>query len=113
LLVEQARLRGEYLMTRLRELQKRHEPVGDVRGQGLLVGVELVEDRTTKQPANTLAKMVGDECLRCGLSMTVRKNYFRMAPPLSISESEIDIAIEIFDNALTTVLASRSSHSSQ
>ncbi len=112
LLVEQARLRGEYLMTRLRELQQRHESIGDVRGQGLLVGVELVEDRTTKQPANTLAKMVGDECQRCGLSMTVRKNYFRMAPPLSISESEIDTAIEIFDNALTTVLASRLSHSS-
>ncbi len=112
LLVEQARQRGEYLMARLRELQQRHESIGDVRGQGLLVGVELVEDRVTKQPATALAKAVGNECQRCGLSMTTRKNYFRMAPPLSISESEIDTAIEIFDHALTTVLASRSSRSS-
>lgn len=113
LLVEQAQLRGEYLMTRLRELQKRHEPIGDVRGQGLLVGVELVEDRTTKQLATALAKTIKDECQRCGLSMTVYKNYFRMAPPLSISESEIDTAIAIFDDVLTRVLASRSSRSSR
>ncbi len=104
-LAERAQLRGEYLMARLRELQSRYEQIGDVRGKGLLVGVELVEDRTTKQPAYALAKAVEDECLRCGLSMAMRKNYFRMAPPLTISESEIDTAIDIFDHALATVLA--------
>jgi len=113
-LVEQARLRGEYLMARLRELQRHHEQIGDVRGMGLLVGVELVEDRTTKEPADALGVAVGDECLQRGLSMNIVRstggmlNCFRMAPPLSITESEIDTAITIIEESLTAVLASRS-----
>ncbi len=111
-LVEQARQRGEYLLSRLRELQERHEQIGDVRGKGLLVGIELVEDRETKAPADALGIAVGDECLRRGLSMNIVRstggmlNCFRMAPPLSITESEIDTAITIIDEALTAVLAS-------
>jgi 2,2-dialkylglycine decarboxylase (pyruvate) len=111
-LVERARQRGEYLLARLRELQERHEQIGDVRGKGLLVGMELVEDRVTKKPANALGVAVGDECLRLGLSMNIVRstggmlNCFRMAPPLSITEEEIDTAIQIIDEALTAVLAS-------
>ena len=113
-LVKQARLRGEYLMAQLRELQQHHEQIGDVRGKGLLVGVELVEDRTTKEPADALGVAVGDECLQRGLSMNIVRstggmlNCFRMAPPLSIAEREIDTAITIIDESLTAVLASRS-----
>jgi 2,2-dialkylglycine decarboxylase (pyruvate) len=116
-LVEQARLRGHYLLARLQELQQRHEHIGDVRGKGLLVGIELVEDRRTKTPADTLAKAVSDECIRLGLSMNIVRsvggmlNCFRMAPPLSVSEWEIDSAIEIIDHALTTVLTSQASYS--
>lgn len=114
-LVEQARLRGEYLLAHLRELQERYEQIGEVRGKGLLVGLELVEDRVTKKPADRLGMAVGNECLRRGLSMNIVRstagmlNCFRMAPPLSISESEIDTAIEIMDDVLKAVLASRSS----
>src|SRR5947209_13512254 len=113
-LVEQARQRAEYLLARLHELQERHEQIGDVRGQGLLVGIELVEDRTTKEPADALGVAVGDECLQRGLSMNIVRstggmlNCFRMAPPLSITEGEIDTAISIIDEALTTILAFRS-----
>jgi 2,2-dialkylglycine decarboxylase (pyruvate) len=116
-LVEQAQQRGHYLLARLQELQQRHEHIGDVRGKGLLVGIELVEDRRTKAPADALAKAVSDECLRLGLSMNIVRsvggmlNCFRMAPPLSVSEWEIDSAIEIIDHALTTVLTSQASHS--
>src|SRR5207247_11369956 len=70
-LATRARLRGEYLMTRLRKLQERYEPIGDVRGRGLLVGVELVKDRETKDPADELAHAVMEECLCCGLSMNI------------------------------------------
>ena len=110
-LVEQARLRGEYLMARLRELQQHHEQIGDVRGKGLLVGVELVMDRTMKEPADALGAAVSDLCLQRGLSMNIVRstggmlNCFRMAPPLTITESEIDTAITIIDEALTAVLA--------
>jgi 2,2-dialkylglycine decarboxylase (pyruvate) len=113
-LVEQTRQRGNYLLAKLRELQQRHEQIGDVRGKGLLVGLELVEDRTTKKPADALGVAVSDECLRRGLSMNIVRstsgmlNCFRMAPPLSITEDEIDIAVDIIDEALTAVLASLS-----
>lgn len=110
-LVEQARQRGEYLLARLRELQTRHEQIGEVRGRGLLVGLELVEDRASRRPANALGAAVTAECLRRGLSMNIVRaganaNCFRMAPPLTITEAEIDTAIEILDEAIRTVLAS-------
>lgn len=109
-LVEQARQRGHYLLTRLQELQQRHEQIGDVRGKGLLVGVELVEDRETRKPAVKLAEAVSNECLRRGLSMNIVRsiggmvNCYRMAPPLSITESEIDTAVDIIDASLTAAL---------
>src|SRR5438309_8490768 len=70
-LVEQARLRGEYLMARLCELQQHHEQIGDVRGKGLLVGVELVKDCNMKERADSLGAAVGDDCLQRGLSMNI------------------------------------------
>jgi 2,2-dialkylglycine decarboxylase (pyruvate) len=111
-LVERARARGERLLVRLRELQDRHEHVGDVRGRGLLVGVELVVERGTREPADELGAAVTAECLRRGLSMNIVRagssaNCFRIAPPLSVSEDEIDLAVEILDASLTAVLAAR------
>ena len=111
-LVDGARERGEYLLERLRELQAKHEQVGDVRGRGLLVGLELVEDRESCRPANALGAAVTGECLRRGLSMNVVRagssaNCFRMAPPLTITRDEIDLAVEILDASLTAVLAER------
>jgi 2,2-dialkylglycine decarboxylase (pyruvate) len=111
-LVDGARERGEYLLERLRELQAKHEQVGDVRGRGLLVGLELVEDRESCRPANALGAAVTEECLRRGLSMNIVRagssaNCFRMAPPLTITRDEIDLAVEILDASLTAVLADR------
>jgi 2,2-dialkylglycine decarboxylase (pyruvate) len=105
-----AKRRGDRLMSGLRELQARHEAVGDVRGLGLLVGVELVEDRETRAPADTLGRALTDECLRCGLSMNLVRgqsagsaNCLRIAPPLTVSDDEVDLAITVIDEALTTV----------
>lgn len=111
-LVQQARTRGDYLLARLRELQAEHEQIGDVRGRGLLVGLELVEDRHSRRPADSLGAAVTAECLRRGLSMNIVRagsdaNCFRMAPPLTISEEEIDLAVEILDTSLRATLASR------
>jgi 2,2-dialkylglycine decarboxylase (pyruvate) len=105
-----ARRRGDRLISGLRELQTRHEAIGDVRGMGLLVGVELVEDRDTRAPADTLGRALTDECLRCGLSMNLVRgqsagsaNCLRMAPPLTVSADEVDLALTVIDESLTTV----------
>src|SRR3954468_22940869 len=102
--------RGERLMNGLTELQSRHEAIGDVRGMGLLVGIELVEDRETKEPANALGTALTDECERAGLSINLVRgraggaaNCIRMAPPLTISDDEIDLALTILDESLATV----------
>ena len=111
-LVARADASGEYLLARLRELQEAHEQIGDVRGRGLLVGLELVADRGTKEPADELGRAVTDECLERGLSMTIVRSgkiatCFRLAPPLTVTEDEIDLAVEILDSSLTAVLAGR------
>ncbi|HEV7792152.1 MAG TPA: aspartate aminotransferase family protein [Pseudonocardia sp.] len=112
-LVERAAKLGGYLTDRLRELQERHEQIGDVRGRGLLVGLELVEDRGTKEPANELGTAVTAECLRLGLSMNIvkgdgsQRNCLRLAPPLTITTEEIDLAVSILDTALTHCLDAR------
>jgi 2,2-dialkylglycine decarboxylase (pyruvate) len=113
-LVEQAAARGEYLSQRLAELQLRHEQVGDVRGVGLLQGIELVESRDGREPAPELCRGLTDECQRCGLAMNVVRgphhlggSCLRLAPPLTIEEREIDLAVEIIDRSLERMLAGR------
>jgi 2,2-dialkylglycine decarboxylase (pyruvate) len=110
-----ARERGSYLLARLAELQERHEAIGDVRGLGLLAAVELVEDRDSRRPADALGAAFTEECERCGLSVNLVRgraggaaNCVRMAPPLTIAENEIDLAVAIMDEALTTVVEQRS-----
>jgi 2,2-dialkylglycine decarboxylase (pyruvate) len=108
-LADRARSRGEYLLARLGELQERHEHIGDVRGLGLLCGLELVEDRDTREPADALGLALTDECQRCGLSINLvrggtggQASCLRMAPPLTVAEDEIDLAVTIIDEALQT-----------
>jgi 2,2-dialkylglycine decarboxylase (pyruvate) len=109
-LVSAARRRGAYLLERLRDLQAAHEHIGDVRGRGLLVGVELVEDAESRRPADELGAAVTRECFERGLSMNIVRagtnaNCFRIAPPLVVSEEEIDLAVEMMDASLAAVLA--------
>ena len=104
-LVERAHARGEYMLERLRELQAAHERIGEVRGRGLLVGVELVEDRDSRTPANALGAAVTNGCFERGLSMNITRtggnaNCLRIAPPLVVGEDEIDLAVEIMDASL-------------
>jgi len=110
-LVERAKAMGEYLFDQLHTMQETHEEVGDVRGRGLLVGIELVTDRDSKTPATALGAAVTAECLALGLSMNIVKgdgrtsNCLRMAPPLSVTRDEVDLAVEILDRALTNCKA--------
>ena len=104
-LVERARTMGAYLRQSLEGLQQRYEAIGDVRGEGLLLGVELVEDRATKTPAHALGALTTKRCFELGLSMNIRRrpergSVWRIAPPLTVSHNEIDRGIAILDQAL-------------
>jgi len=105
-LVARAAALGARLREHLLELQRRHEVIGDVRGRGLLQGIELVTDRETKRPAEKLGQEVTAECLRRGLHMNIVQlpgmgGIFRIAPPLTITDDELDRGVEILDAALT------------
>ena len=110
-LAERAHERGRYLLDRLGDLQERHEQIGDVRGLGLLCGLELVESRDTRRPADALGLAFTDECQRRGLSINLvrggtagQASCLRMAPPLTVTEDEIDLAVTIMDEALGTLV---------
>jgi 2,2-dialkylglycine decarboxylase (pyruvate) len=108
-LTERARELGQYLGDGLRALQQRHECIGDVRGRGLLVGLDLVKDRATKAPAPELAHKVARTCLELGMMTSVVRGgfgIFRIAPPITISRAEIDMALDIFDRAIRQSLPS-------
>ncbi len=105
-LAQRAALLGEYLKDRLLELQSRHEAIGDVRGRGLLVGVEIVSDRETKEPGHKLIKSLSKRCFELGLNINRvggPQSVWRLAPPLTISQNDIDQAIDIMDRALTKI----------
>jgi 2,2-dialkylglycine decarboxylase (pyruvate) len=109
-LAGRAARQGERLLGHLRELQASHEAVGDVRGMGLLCGIELVEDRDTRAPAEALGLRLTAECETRGLSINLVRggtggaaNCLRIAPPLTISDDEVDLAAEILDASLSAI----------
>lgn len=104
-LVSRAASLGARLHDGLVGLQSRHSAIGDVRGHGLMQGLELVTDRATKAPADALGAAVTARCLELGLHMNVVQipgwgGTFRIAPPLTASEEEIDLGVEILDRAI-------------
>ncbi len=108
-LVERAARLGEQLTGRLLELRDRYEVVGDVRGRGLLQGVELVEDKASKTPADALGNAVTSACLERGLHMNIVQlpgmgGIFRIAPPLTISEDDLHGGVDILEASLKAVL---------
>ena len=105
-LPERAAAMGARLRAGLEELQRRHEPIGDVRGVGLMLGVDLVSDRETREPDAAFGMAVTERCLELGLNVNIIKfaglgAVLRIAPPLTISTEDIDLGLEILDRALT------------
>jgi 2,2-dialkylglycine decarboxylase (pyruvate) len=108
-LVARAQVAGARLAEGLRQLQTRHECIGDVRGRGLLLGIEVVKDRGSKEPAFELGESITHECMKLGLSMNIVKlpsmgGVFRIAPPLTVSDGEIDLGLELLDKAIETAV---------
>jgi len=95
---------GAYLKNRLKELVKKHKYLGDVRGKGLVMGLEIVEDKSAKKPSAELTQQIIHKCGEYGMllgKVGLFGNVIRIAPPLVIKENEAEIGVEILDNVLT------------
>lgn len=90
----------EFMKKALYKMHRKYSLIGDVRGVGLLWGIELVTNRTTKEKATTEAEEIMYECLKNGLSFKVSKgNVLQLSPPLTISREELESALEILNEA--------------
>jgi (R)-1-hydroxy-2-aminoethylphosphonate ammonia-lyase len=97
-LVANAAKVGAFALKRLREMQQRHALIGDVRGRGLVIGIELVTDRASKAPGSEAAEAVMYRALERGLSFkTTFGNVLTLTPPLTIAEAEMSRALDILD----------------
>ena len=103
-LLENANKQGAYAMKRFDELKERSEIVGDVRGKGLMIGVELVEDKETRKPAVQKAADVILRSWKRGVAViTCGASTLRLAPPLTIQRQLLDSALDIVEDAILEV----------
>ena len=103
-LVENAREQGAYALGRMREMMDRHALIGDVRGVGLLMGMEFVRDRETKERAVEQAERLMYEALGRGLSFKLTMGSIAtLAPPLAVTRDEMDRALDILDKCIGVV----------
>ena len=108
-LVNRARVAGQRLETGLRALQREFDCIGDVRGRGLLLGVEIVKNQAGKQVAPDLGAAITRACMSLGLSMNIVQlpgmgGVFRIAPPLTVSDAEIDLGLGLLKRAIEKVV---------
>jgi 4-aminobutyrate aminotransferase len=92
---------GGFMFERLKELQEKHQIIGDVRGRGLMIGIELVRDRVTKERATTERDKIVDACFYRGLLVLgAGKNSIRLSPPLVLTKAQAETAVGIIDAAM-------------
>jgi 4-aminobutyrate aminotransferase len=95
---------GAHLLVRLQALAERHPIIGDVRGQGLMIGIELVKDRQTKERGTHERDRLVDECFTRGLLVLgAGRNTLRLCPPLVLTRDEADTAADIIGESLTAM----------
>ncbi|HEX5825383.1 MAG TPA: aminotransferase class III-fold pyridoxal phosphate-dependent enzyme [Candidatus Limnocylindrales bacterium] len=107
-LQERARVVGERLLTGLRELASRHEAIGDVRGSGLFIGIELVRDRETREPDADRARDLADRAAERGVLLSTDgrdHNVIKIKPPLVFSTTDVDRLVEAVDGVLASAAA--------
>ena len=103
-LLENAARQGNYILKRLNELKERSKIVGDVRGKGLMIGVEIVEDKDSKKAAPDLAKEIMMRSWKRGVAIiTCGVSTLRIAPPLIITRELVDAAMEIIEDVISEV----------
>jgi 4-aminobutyrate aminotransferase len=105
-LVERAAKLGTHALARLHEMRERYPLIGDVRGRGLIMGIDLVTDRETKTPAIDAAEEVFYRCLDQGLSFKISMgSVLTLSPPMVIAQDDLDRALDIVEGAIAAVAA--------
>src|SRR4029077_9524972 len=95
---------GDFLLGQLRELAGRHQIIGDVRGKGLMIGIELVRDRQSKERATTERDALVMAAFRRGLLiLAAGQNTVRLSPPLVLSKAQAETAACLLDRALADI----------
>jgi putrescine---pyruvate transaminase len=103
-LAENARTVGEYFMQKLAAIQDKHEVIGDVRGQGLMIAVELVKNRKTREPFSPIDIYPGEIsnlCVSAGIMLRTIVNKFIISPPLIFTRAHVDEVVDVLDRALS------------
>jgi len=99
--LDNAAIVGKYVLERLKKIQEKHPSIGQVRGVGLMIGVEFVTDRTTKNPATELRNRVEHLAFERGLlTLGCGRSVIRISPPLCITEAEAEEGLKIFEDAI-------------
>jgi 4-aminobutyrate aminotransferase len=103
-LMQNAEKIGAFMISRLKKMQEGHRLIGDVRGLGLMIGIELVQDRVSKEPAISERSQIIQRCFERGLLILgCGRSTIRFAPPLTIKRKEADTALAIFEEVLTEI----------
>ncbi|MFM8809720.1 MAG: aminotransferase class III-fold pyridoxal phosphate-dependent enzyme, partial [Chthoniobacterales bacterium] len=103
-LQENSRKMGDYILAGLNKLKEKHKIIGDVRGTGLMLGIELVKDRKTKEPATAECAQVLETARDLGLLLGkggLRGQTIRFAPPMCINKADADFLLEVLDEAFS------------
>ncbi len=101
-MIENARVKGHYLMNRLKEIARSFNVIGDVRGRGLMIGVEIVQNRGTNERAPELRNAIVSAAFHQGLLLLgAGPNTIRFIPPLNVSRDHLDEALSIFTNLMS------------
>ena len=99
-LLENVNKVGAFMMEKLKKMKEDHKLIGDVRGKGLLLAIDLVKDRNTNEPFMDAGKMVYEEAFKRGLAWIPAGNILRLAPPLIMTEELAGTALDIIDEAI-------------
>ena len=107
-LVERAEKLGRYITERLEKMKEKYSIIGDIRGPGLMIGIELVKDRNTKEPAIDEAHRVGESGLEKGVMFGLTKyvrmgNTLKIKPPMVITNDEVEEALSVFEECISEV----------
>jgi 4-aminobutyrate aminotransferase/4-aminobutyrate aminotransferase/(S)-3-amino-2-methylpropionate transaminase len=102
-ILENVRQVGKYFMQRMERMKASHPIIGDVKGKGFLLGIELVKDKNTKEPFEQAGKLVYQKAFRKGLAWIPAGHILRMSPPLIMDEKHADLGMNIIEESIAEV----------